>query len=47
MEKRVQPQQPAAGQQTQKTRKGLEIPVPSREEIADAFRRIIQPTKRG
>jgi hypothetical protein len=38
MEKPVQ--QPAS---TQKTRKGLEIPVPSRKDLQDAFRKIIQP----
>jgi hypothetical protein len=39
MEKPVQ--QPA----TQKTKKGLEIPVPSRREIQDAFRKIIRPKR--
>lgn len=35
-------QQPA---DTQRTPKGLEIPVPKRKEVMDAFRKIIKPTK--
>lgn len=34
------PQEP-----TQKTLKGLEIPVPKRESIFDAFRMVIKPVK--
>jgi hypothetical protein len=35
------PQEP-----TQKTPKGLEIPVPKRESIFDAFRKVIKPVKK-
>jgi hypothetical protein len=34
------PQEP-----TQKTPKGLEIPVPKRKELMDAFRKIVGPDK--
>jgi hypothetical protein len=34
------PQEP-----TQKTPKGLEIPVPKRGEIIDAFKKIVRPKK--
>jgi hypothetical protein len=37
-------QQPAATN-TQKTRKGVEIPVPKRKDLQDAFRKIIRPSK--
>ena len=30
----------------QKTPKGLEIPVPKRESIFDAFRKVIKPVKK-
>jgi hypothetical protein len=30
----------------QKTPKGLEIPVPKRKEVMDAFRKIIRPAKK-
>jgi hypothetical protein len=30
---------------TQRTPKGLEIPVPKRKEVLDAFRKIIRPAK--
>jgi hypothetical protein len=30
----------------QKTPKGLEIPVPKRREVMDAFRKIIRPAKK-
>jgi hypothetical protein len=30
----------------QKTPKGLEIPVPKRKDITDAFRKIIRPVKK-
>jgi hypothetical protein len=39
-------QQPATGEPTQKTPKGLEIPVPKRKELMDAFRKIIGPVKK-
>jgi hypothetical protein len=43
MEKPVQPDRPAS---TQKTPKGYEIPVPSRDSIFAAFRKIAKkPTK--
>jgi hypothetical protein len=29
----------------QKTPKGLEIPVPKRRDLLDAFRKIVQPVK--
>jgi hypothetical protein len=35
------PQEP-----TQKTPKGLEIPVPKRKELMDAFRKIVGPVKK-
>jgi len=35
------PQEP-----TQKTPKGLEIPVPKREAIFDALRKVIKPVKK-
>jgi hypothetical protein len=35
-------QQPA----TQKTRKGAEIPVPTRDSIFAAFKKIVQPVKK-
>ena len=41
MEKPVQQQ--ASQEPKQKTRKGLDIPVPSRKEIQAAFRKIIGP----
>ena len=30
---------------TQKTPKGLEIPVPKRKDLMDAFRKIVRPAK--
>jgi hypothetical protein len=30
---------------TQRTDKGLEIPVPKRKDVMDAFRKIVQPKK--
>jgi hypothetical protein len=41
MEKDVN--QPA---KTQKTRKGVEIPVPKRRDLMDAFKKIVQPIKK-
>jgi len=32
---------------TQRTPKGVEIPVPKRGDLMDAFRKIIRPKKRG
>jgi hypothetical protein len=31
----------------QRTPEGLEIPVPKRRNLADAFRKLIRPVKRG
>ena len=31
---------------TQRTPKGLEIPVPKRRDLMDTFRKIVQPVKR-
>ena len=31
---------------TQKTPKGLEIPVPKRREVIDALRKLVQPAKK-
>lgn len=31
---------------TQRTRKGMEIPVPKRRDLMDAFRKIVQPAKK-
>jgi hypothetical protein len=45
MEKDVQ--QPASDEPKQTTDKGLEIPVPKRKEVMDAFRKIVQPAKKG
>jgi hypothetical protein len=33
-------------QETQKTPKGLEIPVPKRKELMDAFRKIVGPVRK-
>jgi hypothetical protein len=41
MEKPVQEPAP-----TQKTPKGLEIPVPTRESLFSAFKKIVQPVKK-
>jgi hypothetical protein len=41
--KEQEPMQPAP---TQKTRKGVEIPVPKRRDLMDAFRKIVQPIKK-
>ena len=30
----------------QRTSKGLEIPVPKRKDLMDAFRKIVQPVKK-
>jgi hypothetical protein len=34
-----------ADEPKQKTRKGVEIPVPKRRDLMDAFRKIVQPVK--
>jgi len=39
-------QQPPTGEPTQTTPKGLEIPVPKRRDLMDAFRKIIGPVKK-
>jgi hypothetical protein len=39
-------QQPSSDGPKQKTPKGLEIPVPKRKELMDAFRKIVQPVKK-
>ena len=39
-------QQPASDEPKQVTDKGLEIPVPKRSEIMDAFKRVLHPAKR-
>ena len=33
-------------EQKQTTPKGLEIPVPKRKDLMDAFRKIVQPVKK-
>jgi hypothetical protein len=35
-----------AGGPTQKTPKGLEIPVPKRKDVMDALRKLVQPAKK-
>ena len=39
-------EQPAS-EPTQRTEKGLEIPVPKRKEVMDAFRKIVHAPKKG
>ena len=40
-------QQPASDEPTQTTSKGLEIPVPKRRDLMDAFRKIVHaPVKK-
>jgi hypothetical protein len=42
-----QPQQPAKDEPTQTTPKGMEIPVPKRRDLMDAFRKIVHaPAKK-
>lgn len=38
-------QQPASDEPKQVTEKGLEIPVPKRRDLTDAFRKILQPKR--
>lgn len=45
MERPVQ-EKPASNEPKQTTPKGLEIPVPKRRDLMDAFRKIIQPVKK-
>ena len=40
------PQRAGANNPTQRTAKGLEIPVPKRESIFAAFKKIVQPVKK-
>ena len=40
-------QKPAKDAPTQITPKGLEIPVPKRRDLMDAFRKILKPVKKG
>jgi hypothetical protein len=42
MEKPVQPEQPAP---TQRTPKGYEIPVPSKDQVLGFFKKVAQPKK--
>lgn len=37
--------QPESAGSKQKTPKGLEIPVPKRREVMDAFRKVIKPAR--
>jgi hypothetical protein len=39
-------QPPAADEPKQTTPKGLEIPLPKRRDLMDAFRKITQPIKK-
>jgi hypothetical protein len=42
-----EPQQPAKDEPTQTTPQGLEIPVPKRRDLMDAFRKIVHaPVKK-
>ena len=43
MEKRVQ--QPAEDQPKQRTEKGYEIPVPTREQVFGVFKKVAKPKK--
>lgn len=36
-----------ADEPKQRSRKGAEIPVPKRKDLMDAFRKIVQPVKKG
>jgi hypothetical protein len=38
-------QEPMNQPPTQKTRKGVEIPVPKRRDLLDAFKKIVQPKR--
>ena len=37
----------SSGEPKQKTPRGYEIPVPKRKDLVDAFRKLVQPTKKG
>jgi hypothetical protein len=39
-------QEPTQGEPTQRTPKGLEIPVPKRRDLMDAFRKIVHAPKK-
>ena len=39
-------QEPPSNEPKQVTLKGLEIPVPTRKSIFEAFRKIVQPVKK-
>jgi hypothetical protein len=39
-------QQPADSEPKQKSLKGVEIPVPKRRDLMDAFKKIVQPVKK-
>ncbi len=41
-----EPKQEPAVEAKQTTPKGLEIPVPKRRDLMDAFRKIVQPVKK-
>jgi hypothetical protein len=41
-----QPQEPAQDEPTQTTPKGLEIPVPKRRDLVDAFKKLVRPVKK-
>jgi hypothetical protein len=40
------PSQQPASDEKQTTPKGLEIPVPKRKDVMDAFRKIVRPVKK-
>jgi hypothetical protein len=40
-------QQPTDSDATQKSMKGIEIPVPKRRDLMDAFKKIVQPVKKS
>lgn len=44
MERDIQ-EQPAGTEPKQKSLKGIEIPVPKRGDLMDAFKKIVQPVK--
>ena len=39
-------QPPAEPEPTQKTPKGLEVPVPKRKDVMDALKKLVQPAKK-
>lgn len=40
-------QQPASDEPKQTTDKGLEIPVPKRSDVMDAFKKVLRPKPKG